>query len=134
MVTRFGMSPQLGNVDLGSNYENLSSGTKQLIEAEVRRVIEEARIRAVNLIESKRKELDLLAQALIDYETLDRAEAFKVIKGEKLEGRTVLPAGNIKIPEGMGPPGALPPITPIPGSQPPEDKGGKSPPEGGALA
>ncbi|KAM3075618.1 i-AAA protease yme1 [Clarireedia jacksonii] len=134
MVTRFGMSPQLGNVDLGSNYENLSSGTKQLIEAEVRRVIEEARVRAVNLIESKRKELDLLAQALIDYETLDRTEAFKVIKGEKLEGRTVLPAGNIKIPEGMGPAGAIPPIAPIPGSQSPEDKGGKTPPEGGALA
>ncbi|KAA8575223.1 hypothetical protein EYC84_004416 [Monilinia fructicola] len=92
MVTRFGMSPELGNVDLMTNYENLSAGTKLLVESEVRRVIEEARLRAVRLIESKRKELDLLAKALVDYETLDREEAFKVIRGERLEGRAISPS------------------------------------------
>lgn len=130
MVTRFGMSPELGNVDLMSNYEQLSAGTKLLVESEVRRVIEEARLRAVKLIESKRKELDLLAKALVDYETLDREEAFKVIKGEILEGRAISPSGSIKVPESMGTS-----LAPIPGSQDPADKGSKGPPGGGgALA
>lgn len=129
MVTRFGMSPELGNVDLMTNYENLSAGTKLLVESEVRRVIEEARLRAVRLIESKRKELDLLAKALVDYETLDREEAFKVIRGERLEGRAISPSGSIKVPESMGTS-----LAPIPGSQGPVDKGPKGPPGGGALA
>ncbi|TGO83719.1 hypothetical protein BPOR_0602g00020 [Botrytis porri] len=129
MVTRFGMSPELGNVDLMTNYEHLSAGTKLLVESEVRRVIEEARLRAVKLIESKRKELDLLAKALVDYETLDREEAFKVVKGEKLVGRTISPSGSIKVPESMGTA-----LAPIPGSQGPEDRGPKGPPGGGALA
>ncbi|KAF7856908.1 hypothetical protein EAF04_009669 [Stromatinia cepivora] len=129
MVTRFGMSPELGNVDLMTNYEQLSAGTKLLVESEVRRVIEEARLRAVKLIESKRKELDLLAKALVDYETLDREEAFKVIRGEKLEGRAIAPSGSIKVPESMGTS-----LAPIPGSQGPADKGPKGPPGGGALA
>ncbi|TGO16331.1 hypothetical protein BTUL_0029g00210 [Botrytis tulipae] len=129
MVTRFGMSPELGNVDLMTNYEHLSAGTKLLVESEVRRVIEEARLRAVKLIESKRKELDLLAKALVDYETLDREEAFKVVKGEKLVGRAISPSGSIKVPESMGTS-----LAPIPGSQSPEDKGPKGPPGGGALA
>ncbi|KAM0139653.1 hypothetical protein ACHAO1_002712 [Botrytis cinerea] len=129
MVTRFGMSPELGNVDLMTNYEHLSAGTKLLVESEVRRVIEEARLRAVKLIESKRKELDLLAKALVDYETLDREEAFKVVKGEKLVGRAISPSGSIKVPESMGTS-----LAPIPGSQGPEDKGPKGPPGGGALA
>ncbi|ESZ90406.1 hypothetical protein SBOR_9217 [Sclerotinia borealis F-4128] len=129
MVTRFGMSPQLGNVDLMTNYEQLSAGTKLLVESEVRRVIEEARLRAVKLIQSKRNELDLLAKALMDYETLDRDEAFKVVRGEKLEGRAILPSGSIiKVPEGMA---TI--LAPIPGSEP-VDKGPKGPPGGGALA
>lgn len=138
MVTRFGMSPELGNVDLASNHDTLSAGTKQLIESEVRRVIEEGRVRATKLLQSKRKELDLLAKALVDYETLNKEEAFKVIKGEKLEGKMVMPSGPMKIPS-MGTPalggGALPEVPQIPGSAPQGDSdGGKEPPAGGAVA
>jgi len=61
MVTRMGMSPALGNVDLASNYEALSTETKQIIEIEVRRLIEEGRSRAETLLREKRKELDYLA-------------------------------------------------------------------------
>jgi ATP-dependent metalloprotease len=102
MVTQFGMSDALGNVDLASNTDRLSSETKRLIESEVRRTIEEGRERATQLLKSKRKELDLLAKALIDYETLNKDEAFKVVKGEKLEGKVIMPKGSIKIPENIG--------------------------------
>lgn len=136
MVTRFGMSPELGNVDLASNHNELSAGTKKLVESEVRRLIEEGRVRATNLLQSKRKELDYLAKALVDYETLNKEEAFKVIKGEKLEGKMIMPAGGIKVPD-IGPPtvgGELPDVPPIPGSASEEPNGGKQPPVGGAVA
>jgi ATP-dependent metalloprotease len=129
MVTRFGMSPELGNVDLASNHDTLSAGTKQLIEREVRRVIEEGRVRATKLLESKRKELDLLAKALVDYETLNKDEAYKIIKGEKLEGKMIMPSGPIKIP--MSTSSEFPQI---PGSAPQGHTGGKEPPAGGAVA
>lgn len=137
MVTRFGMSPELGNVDLASNHDMLSAGTKQLIENEVRRVIEEGRVRATKLLQSKRKELDLLAKALVDYETLNKDEAYKVIKGEKLEGKMILPSGPMKIPD-VGSPAlggtSLPDVPKIPGSTPQGDKDEKEPPAGGAVA
>lgn len=127
MVANFGMSDKLGNVDLAANYENLSPGTKELIESEVRRLIEESRERVFKLLTSKRKELQLLADALIDYETLNKDEAFKVIRGEKLEGRMIMPKGDIKIPVGNKP--SLPEI---PGSKPEDSP--RPPPEGGLVA
>ncbi|KAG0653034.1 Tat-binding [Hyphodiscus hymeniophilus] len=134
MVTRFGMSPELGNVDLASNHNTLSANTKMMIESEVRRVTEEAYDRASKLLQSKRKELDLLAKALVEYETLNREEAFKVIKGEKLEGKSIMPSGPMKIPtSGSGPLG-LPEVPAIPGSTPSDGNGGKEPPAGGAIA
>lgn len=132
MVTRMGMSDKLGNVDLASNYENLSMGTKELIEQEVRRFIEESRTRVTALLTDKRKELELLSKALVDYETLNKEEAYKVIKGEKLDGRMIMPSGSIKVPQiGLG--GLTPDLPQIPGSSAPEPVG-KEPPKGGAVA
>ena len=140
MVTQFGMSSKLGNVDLASNRDRLSSETKRLIESEVRRTIEEARVRATNLLKERKNELDLLAKALIDYETLNKEEAYKVTKGEKLEGKTVMPKGSIKLPESIGQPGVggtgvggVPPLPDLPGVDSGDD-GGRSPPKGGVMA
>lgn len=131
MVCRYGMSPELGNVDLASNHDSLSADTKRLIESEVKRVIEEGRIRATQLLQSKRKELELLAKALVDYETLNKDEAFKVIKGEKLEGKIIMPSGSIKIPN-LGP--SIGEDLPVPGSTA-VSGGEKEPPtQGGAVA
>lgn len=138
MVTQFGMSDKLGNVDLRSNYNKLSSETKQLIESEVRRTIEEGRERAMTLLTQRRAELELLARALVSYETLDKEEAFKVIKGEKLEGKMILPSGNIKRPEGVngGAPGTPVPLPAIPGSAAAgaAEEGHGEPPKGGVMA
>lgn len=133
MVTAYGMSPALGNVDLASNHDKLSPETKSLIEQEVRRVIEEGRVRATKLITSKRKELELLAKALVDYETLDKDEAFKVVRGEKLEGKLTIPSGPLKLPD-VGPTegGKVPDLPPLPGSS--SDEGGPRPGPGGAVA
>ncbi|PNS20299.1 hypothetical protein CAC42_5749 [Sphaceloma murrayae] len=84
MVTRAGMSQVLGNIDLSSDYSRLSSETKQKIEDEVRRMIDESYERAKKLLTDNRKKLDLLAAALVEYETLDKKEMEMVVRGEKL--------------------------------------------------
>ncbi|KAI9711138.1 MAG: hypothetical protein M1812_007242 [Candelaria pacifica] len=107
MVTQLGMSELLGNVDLESNYSRLSSETKQQIESEVRRILEEGKDRVTKLLASKRKELDLLANALVEHEMLNKDEIEKVIRGEKLPDRlTSMPTGGmpLKLPEALLPP------------------------------
>jgi len=100
MVTQCGFSEKLGNVDYKSNYEMVAPETKRIIDDEVRKLIDEARKDAKELLLSKRKELDRLADALVQYETLDKKEIMKVIKGEDLPGRLkALPDAPIKIPD-----------------------------------
>ncbi|KAE8403968.1 hypothetical protein BDV37DRAFT_248480 [Aspergillus pseudonomiae] len=101
LVTRFGYSKKLGNVDLSTNYDSLSSETKQEIESEVRRLVEEARMRATNILTEKRHELELLTKALIEYETLTKEEMEKVLKGEKLEKLESKASAPLKLPEAL---------------------------------
>jgi ATP-dependent metalloprotease len=124
MVTQFGMSNKLGNVDLHSDYARLPAETKQVIWEEVRRLIDEGKSRAESLLTARRKELDRLANALVEYETLGKDEMEKVIKGEKLpDALKALPSVPIKLPQfplPLGP--SVPPST---------DGGGLGVPGGG---
>ena len=99
MVTRFGFSDALGPMDLYSEYERLSSEAKQKIEDEVRRILTEGRERATKILTERRKELDLLAKALVEYEVLNRDEVQRVLKGEKLQKLTANPDRPIKLPD-----------------------------------
>lgn len=114
MVASLGMSDILGNMDFASNYDHLSSETRLKIEQEVTRFVEEAKSRATALLTEKRKELDIVAKALLEYETLTLEEINKVLKGEKLDKMTVLVQSPMKLPEivlppGMGGEGSSPP-------------------------
>ena len=86
MVTRWGMSEKLGPVTLaprdgtaGTGLENLGFGggkpygsaTADAIDAEVQRLLEEAASEATRLLQTHRRELDGLAAALLEHETLD---------------------------------------------------------------
>jgi ATP-dependent metalloprotease len=100
MVTSYGFSDLLGDVDYRSTYEHVSPETRRLIDNEVRRLIEEAKANARKILTERRHELDLLAKALVQYETLDKDEIVKVVKGEKLPDRLMAaPGAQIKIPE-----------------------------------
>ena len=114
MVTQYGMSDGLGNVDLHSEYQHLSSETKQRIENEVRTIIEDSRERVLKLLASRRKELDLVANALVEYETLDKSEVEKILKGEKLaykiDSSPQVPPSGIKLPDSLLPPSVTPPV------------------------
>ncbi|KAL8871238.1 MAG: hypothetical protein Q9174_002891 [Haloplaca sp. 1 TL-2023] len=105
MVTQFGMSDDLGNIDLASNYDLVSSETKLKIESEVRRLIEEGKARATKVLRDNRKELDIIAKALMEYEVLSLEEVEQVLKGEKLSKLTSQPSIPIKLPDLMLPAG-----------------------------
>ena len=130
MVTQLGMSEALGNVDLYSRYGQLSSETKQKIEDEVQRILDESYDRACIVLTERRNELDLLAKALINYEVLNGDEIRRVIKGESLPKLTADPNRPIKQPEVKASPGLgeLPPgLAEPPGLSGAPPLGGKVP-------
>ena len=92
MVTRWGMSDRVGMVQLAprenpylSGPEGYSSGSKpfsedtaQAIDAEVRRIIDECHAEATRLLTAHRPQLDALARALLERETLNEDEILAV--------------------------------------------------------
>ena len=121
MVSKFGMSHELGPVEYGKRYEYLSSDTRAKIENEVQKTLKKSYEDVRHLLTERRKELDLLAQALVKYETLDKEEVLKVIKGESLPSRTPLPPGPMVIPvpkQDPVPPGVPQPSPPEPQEPP----------------
>jgi ATP-dependent metalloprotease len=85
-VRHYGFSDALGTVDL-SDDERLSTETRHIIEKEVRALIEGSQQRAMTMLRDKASELDLLAAALITYESLNLDEVQKVLRGETLPDR-----------------------------------------------
>ena len=73
---------------------------KAQIDSEVRRVLSESYEETRRILTSRRKDLDTLAKALVQYETLSRAEVDKVLRGEKLDKTS---APEVDMPVGMGP-------------------------------
>ncbi|KAK4624443.1 Mitochondrial inner membrane i-AAA protease supercomplex subunit [Fulvia fulva] len=132
MVTRAGMSESLGNIDLANNYNKLSGETKKQIESEVRRLVEDGRKRAVDLLTKNREGLERLANALVEYETLNKEEIEKVVRGEKLTDKLKVDVSTpVKMPEpGSFLPPPPPPGVPVPGV----GSGSPDPPSGGQVA
>jgi ATP-dependent metalloprotease len=83
MVTQYGMSEALGTVTVGdADWDTLSPKTRALIDKEVKRLLDESFARAKSLLTAHKQQLDLLASALLDYETLTREEIEQVIRGK----------------------------------------------------
>ncbi|KAH6620827.1 P-loop containing nucleoside triphosphate hydrolase protein [Chaetomium sp. MPI-SDFR-AT-0129] len=142
MVAQLGMSERLGPVEYLRSYEKLSSETRAMVESEVKRVLEDSYSRARTLLVAKRRELDLLAQALVQYETLDKSEVEKVLRGEKLVGRIAAPPGPMAVPKPEAPAGGpgdvpvppVPPFTPGAGAAGPGGAGGEDAGSGGSTS
>lgn len=67
----------------------------------MRRLVEEARMRATKILTERRHELELLTKALIEYETLTKEEMEKVLRGEKLDKMESVPSAPLKLPEAL---------------------------------
>jgi cell division protease FtsH len=91
MVLRWGMSDKVGNIDYQQAHEgymgngagglSVSASTKELIEDEVKTLIDQGYETAHKLIVEKKEEFERLAQGLLEYETLTGDDIQKVIKG-----------------------------------------------------
>ena len=126
------MSNSLGPVEYADRYEALSSETKSIIEKEVQTNLKASYEDVRKLLTDNRKKLELLAKALVLYETLDRAEVEKVIRGEALTNRPrALPKGPISLPLPVDAP-HRPGLDGVPQPQPPEASARQSAPSPGA--
>jgi cell division protease FtsH len=87
MVERWGMSekvgfltvsPQNGQSFLLPGAEPVSPATQELIDSEVRRIVDDEQEATEHLLAANRDRLDALAEALLERETLDEADAYAV--------------------------------------------------------
>jgi cell division protease FtsH len=96
MVTRFGMSDKLGPLTFGkredmiflgkeiTSSKDYSEATAQLIDMEVREMIERAHEQALQLLRANLDKLHLLANTLLERETIDGDQMDRVLRGEVL--------------------------------------------------
>ncbi|WP_448951114.1 ATP-dependent zinc metalloprotease FtsH [Labrys neptuniae] len=94
MVTRYGYSDELGTVMYGENQDEVflgmsmgrtqtvSEATSQKIDAEVRRLINQGWDDAKRILTEKHDDLEALAQALLEYETLTGDEIRDLLNGK----------------------------------------------------
>ena len=97
MITQYGMSENLGPLTfghdpaepfVGRDYgmgQEYSDETAEKIDAEIRRVVDEAYEMASKLLTEHRDELDKISLLLIDKETIDRVEFEALVAGEEPE-------------------------------------------------
>jgi cell division protease FtsH len=85
MVGRWGMSdaigvvsvlPQDGQGPLLPGVAEVSPETQELVDEEVRRIVSSAHDEVVTLVREHRAQLDALAEALLEHETLDQSDAY----------------------------------------------------------
>ena len=93
MVTQLGYSDDLGTVAYGDNQEevflghsiartqNVSEATAQKIDSEVKRLIDKGYQDAKKILTKRRKDLEAVAKALLEYETLTGDEIKALFKG-----------------------------------------------------
>ena len=117
MVTQWGMSEKLGPLQYSANEQevflghsvaqqkNISDETAKLIDEEVRRFVDEANDRAKKILTDYDDQLETIAQALLEYETLSGEELQALIKGEKIRtddtsdsGSSMPPSASSAIP------------------------------------
>jgi cell division protease FtsH len=93
MVTRYGMSDELGPMVYGENdgevflgrsvttHKSVSEATMQKVDAEIRRIIDEQYAKARNLIDNNREKVEVMAKALLEWETLDAEQVNDIMQG-----------------------------------------------------
>jgi cell division protease FtsH len=100
MVCDWGMSP-MGTVAYGENQDhiflgreisrsqNYSEETARQIDAELRRIVDEQYERAKKILTDKRDRLDLLAEALLQHETLEGRHVMEIMEHGELRSPVI---------------------------------------------
>src|ERR1700757_3118934 len=102
MVTRWGLSEELGTVSYGENQEevflgysvarqqNVSEETSRKIDAEIRRLVEAGYDEAQKVLTEKRADLEVLAKGLLEFETLTGDEIKDWMLGKRPNRESVI--------------------------------------------
>jgi cell division protease FtsH len=97
MVCEWGMSEKMGPLSFGKKEEQIFLGreinrhadyseeTARQIDAEVRLIVMAAYQKALKIVSDHRDQLDMLANSLLEHESLTGNEIDKVMRGEKVE-------------------------------------------------
>ncbi len=114
MVTQFGMSEKVGMMAVGdrdheiflgrefSQRRAVSERTAELVDDEIKRLLDEAYEKARQILTDNRDLLERIAMTLLDRETIDREDLDLIVRGESLPPRA--------------PVAPLPPAPPVPSS------------------
>ncbi len=121
MVTQFGMSDVLGPLSYSANEEEVFLGhsvartqtvseeTQNLVDSEIRKLVEEGFDTAGKILKKHKKKLEIIAEGLLEYETLSGDEIVALLKGHppvRDEGDDGPPARSSMVPDsGNGKPG-----------------------------
>jgi cell division protease FtsH len=93
MVTRYGMSDELGPMVYGENegevflgrsittHKNVSEATMQKVDAEIRRIVDRQYGLARKLIEDNRDRVEAMTRALLEWETIDSDQVDDIMAG-----------------------------------------------------
>ena len=114
MVTQWGMSDTVGPINYATDQQEvflghsmtqsreMSESTAALIDAEVKRIVQESHTKATQILNDNLKDLHAIAEGLLEYETLSGDEIKALIKGEKIyrpdAAASAPPAGKSFIP------------------------------------
>jgi cell division protease FtsH len=136
MVTQFGMSELIGPLAVGDKEQEIFLGrefaqrreiserTAQMVDDEVKRLVDEAYARATTILLENRDLLDRIAAALLDRETIDREDLDHLVKNLPLPPRGLPPAESPPAPTSPSTkPGVAPARAPILGAPPAEPAG-----------
>jgi cell division protease FtsH len=93
MVTRYGMTDTLGPVVYAENEgevflgrsvtktTHMSEATMQMVDKEIRKIIDEQYTRARTILEDSREKVEIMTKALLEWETIDADQIGDIIEG-----------------------------------------------------
>merc|ERR1719180_556141 len=118
MVKKLGMSEKVGlRVQYDDPVQNMEYGpsTRELTDEEINRLLNESYKRATDLLTKHKKELILLAEALLKYETLDAEDVRCIVQQKRPPTASQKPTspGGTSVPAAPGR-RPLPPLPPLP--------------------
>ena len=103
MITKWGMNENVGTIYYSDNlkYENpyggseaCSNETLKTIDSEIKKLINESKERCEEILRNNTNQLEIIAQALLKYETLTGDEIKKLLNGEKIQQETEVKVEN----------------------------------------
>jgi cell division protease FtsH len=116
MVTQYGMTEAIGAIKLGADssqpfmgrdfghQRDYSENVAAVVDAEIRKLIENAHQEAYELLVENRATLDAMVLALLEKETLDKEEIAKIFKKiRKRQNRPAWTGSSARIPSRVPP-------------------------------